>query len=334
MEDKMDDKGSVKIKVPGLGALRKNPWILATVVLAIALIVSIFYGSFGGSGSASSSVASDNLVKYINSLGKGTASVVSSTKDNGMYNIVVSYNNQKIPVYVTIDGNYLITDRIPLTAKAGVTGNVVQNQQAQQAQQPKQEVVKSDKPKVELFVMSYCPFGTQMEKGILPVLNALGSKIDAKIRFVHYTMHGEKEDTENFRQLCIREEQGSKYLSYLQCILNSTSQSAPADINQCMAKVGIDSAKVTSCMSGKAKDYYASDSALSKQYGVQGSPTLVINGAQVDSARSPAAILNTICLAFNNKPAECSKVLPSDSPSAGFGYQSGGADSAAANCGV
>lgn len=326
-EEKMDDKGSVKIKVPGLSVLRKNPWILATVVLAIALIVSLIYGA-SGSGSVSTKVASDNLIKYIDSLGKGSASVVSSAKDDGMYNVVVEYNGQDIPVYVSLDGKYLIADRIPLTDDVASPSS-----NSAQTQTPK-EVVKSDKPKVELFIMSYCPYGTQMEKGILPVLNALGSKIDGKIRFVHYTMHGEKEDTENFRQLCIREEQGSRFNAYLQCILNSTSQSIPADVDTCMNKVGINGASVDICIKGKAKEYYAVDSQLSNQYGVQGSPTLVINGAQVDSARSPAAILSTICSAFNNKPSECSKVLPSDSPSPGFGYQAGSADSAAANCGV
>ncbi len=45
--------------------------------------------------------------------------------------------------------------------------------------------------------MSYCPYGTQAEKGILPVVALLGDKIDFKLRTVHYVLHGDKEDLEN-----------------------------------------------------------------------------------------------------------------------------------------
>ena len=43
-------------------------------------------------------------------------------------------------------------------------------------------VPKSDKPLVELFVMAYCPYGTQAEKGLIPVIELLGDKIDASIK--------------------------------------------------------------------------------------------------------------------------------------------------------
>jgi len=55
---------------------------------------------------------------------------------------------------------------------------------------------KSDKPEVELFVMSYCPYGLQMERGILPVVEKLGDKIDFKIKFCDYAMH-EKQEIES-----------------------------------------------------------------------------------------------------------------------------------------
>ncbi|MBU3941884.1 MAG: hypothetical protein KKF74_03150, partial [Nanoarchaeota archaeon] len=47
---------------------------------------------------------------------------------------------------------------------------------------------KKDKPEVELFVMSHCPYGTQIEKGMLPVARLLGDKIDFNIRFCSYAM--------------------------------------------------------------------------------------------------------------------------------------------------
>jgi hypothetical protein len=51
---------------------------------------------------------------------------------------------------------------------------------------------KREKPDVDVFVMSYCPFGTQIEKGLLPVWDLLGDKINLNIRFVDYAMHGKR----------------------------------------------------------------------------------------------------------------------------------------------
>ena len=67
------------------------------------------------------------------------------------------------------------------------------------------------------------------------------------------------------------------------------------------------------------------DKDLNEQYGVQGSPSLVINGVQADSGRSPAAYLTTICDAFNDIPVECESVLSSATPSPMWGWEGSGA---------
>ena len=109
-----------------------------------------------------------------------------------------------------------------------------------------------------------------------------------------------KEDIENNRQLCIREEQGQDKLNkYLVCILDSDNPNAPKDVSVCEKEAGIDSAKLQTCLKNKADSYFASDSALSQGYGVQGSPTLIINGVQSSAGRTPASYLDGVCSAFN-----------------------------------
>ncbi|MCK4552709.1 hypothetical protein KAT80_00710, partial [Candidatus Pacearchaeota archaeon] len=163
----------------------------------------------------------------------------------------------------------------------------------------------------------HCPYGTQAEKGIIPTIKALGDTIDAKIRFVHYFMH-EPEETETPRQVCIREEQPSKWYDYLGCFLED------GDSDRCLIEAKIDKAKMNKCISsGKSDEYYAEDSALSEGYGVRGSPSLVINGVMINSGRSPAGYLETICSAFNEKPEECNLELSSASPKPMWGYEEG-----------
>jgi hypothetical protein len=317
-----------------LSSMRQNPWKPATLVLVLIVAGLVIFGNFSSNSGLTGNVvkedvAAKNLLEFLTSQGASDTNIISIDKESGMYKIIVGFNGQQAPIYVTLDGQYAIPQTIP------ITGSALDVNPDAQTQQTQKEVPKSAKPRVELFIMSYCPYGTQMEKGFLPVIDLLGNKINASIEYTHFILHGEKENTENFRQMCIRNEQPSKFYSYLQCTLNSTSVSAPADVNACMKKLGIDVTKVNDCITNRAEKYYAVDSALSESYGVQGSPTLVINGVQVQSGRSPAAILESVCSAFTNEPSECSKQLATDSPSPGFGYNSGSAaDLAAANCGV
>ena len=72
-----------------------------------------------------------------------------------------------------------------------------------------------------------------------------------------------------------------------------------------------------------------------EKYGVQGSPTLVINGEVVQTGRDSASLLQTICSAFNEQPEACQTELSATSPSPGFGTgtdETGG--SADAGCGT
>ncbi len=291
-----------------LDKMRANPWMVSTAVFALATIILLvlsFSPSLTGNVISESS-ASGKLVDFLNGKVGGGVTLISTEDLGSIYEVTVSYQNQKIPVYISGDGKYFIQGATPLSTTTDFTADTPQTPT---------DSPKTDKPKVELFVMTHCPYGTQAEKGILPVYNLLGSSIDAKIRFVHYFIHGEKEETETYNQVCIREEQSSKFIPYLECFLEDS------DSERCQNKVGIDRAKLASCLSsGKAKEYYQADSELSNQYGVQGSPTLIINGAEASSARNSQALLSTICSAFNTPDSKCSQTLSTANPSAGFGY--------------
>jgi len=142
-------------------------------------------------------------------------------------------------------------------------------------------------------------------------------------------MHGQKENDENYRQICIREEQSDKLIVYLECFLEAGEGTEDA----CMTKAKVDKTKVESCMKSKAATYFEVDKQLNTEYGVQGSPTVVLDGKEVSIARNPEAIKTAICNAFTgNKPSECSKTYSSESPSAGFGYSTT-SSSTSASCG-
>ncbi|MFA6547702.1 MAG: hypothetical protein WCT11_02010 [Candidatus Magasanikbacteria bacterium] len=208
-------------------------------------------------------------------------------------------------------------------------------------------VTKSDRPKVELFVMAYCPYGLQMEKAYLPAWNLLKNKADMDIKFVSYAMHGLKELEENTRQYCIQQNQPAKIITYLQCFTGKD------DYKSCLSQAGISEGSLSSCINAtnakyktldKFKDQttwlsgrypvYPVQEDLNTKYDVQGSPSLVINGALAEGVgRTADAVKQAICAAFNNPPAECGTTLASAAYGAGFGYDASGDPSAAAACG-
>lgn len=294
--------------------IKKNPWMIISVILAviaIILLVLIFYKP----GTVSGTAAGDNVVKFAQAQGL-QASVLGVVDKGAFYEVNLSMNNQRFPVYVTKDGKNMATGLIPLTVD-NTNNNTNTNTQTPQ------EVPKSDKPKVELFVMSYCPYGLQAENGIVPAIEALKGKVDFTVKFVSYAMHGKKEIDENTRQYCIQKDQNNKFLTYLKCFLKDQSS-----YDKCLTEAKIDKTKLTSCIATADKQFnitanfdnkdswlngnypmYNVDLTLNNKYGVQGSPTLVINSVQADSARDSNSYLKTICGAFNTSPSECSSTI-------------------------
>ena len=265
--------------------------------------------------------------KFINEnlLPANTKAIINNVVlENDLYAINLNVSGQDYTSYITKDGQKFFQSGIDMAKFAEENAVKPANtSQTPPPPAPNTNIVKTDKPKVELFVMTHCPYGLQAEKGIIPAFEALGDKIDAKVRFVHYFMHGDKEEQETYNQVCIREEQGAKYNNYLKCFAIS------GDSATCQTQAGIDEPKLSQCVANQAKDYYKDDQNLSNGYGVQGSPTLVINGAQSQAGRDSASYLAGICSAFNNAPAECSINLSSVSPAPGFGAGASGGGAAA-----
>lgn len=297
---------------------KSNKKLLIGIGVGVVAILIIAGGVFGAIKYADAQKAKvgtkvENFINQELLGGQGDAKVTKVTEEGGLYKIVISYQGNSIDSYMTKDGKKFFPQALDMEPAS------VKGETDSRVSQPVAEAPKTDKPKVELFVMSYCPYGTQIEKGILPAIEALGSKVDFSLKFVDYTMHGDKENQENLRQYCIDQGQNAKLFSYLKCFLKA------GDSASCLKSTGVDEGKLNSCMTATAKKYDVTGEKFEVQktdnekYGVTGSPVLVINGANISSARDSASLLKTICSAFKTAPSECQKQLSSSAPSAGFG---------------
>ncbi len=327
---------------PAMPKKRLNKWKIYSFVLGLLLIGSLTTGGNVGFGALSNDEVGEQALNFINTgllQGQATATLNDVTTENGLYVLSVNVQGQETPIYVNQDASLMFLNAIPMTEVTGAATG--------QQPQASPEVPKSDKPEVELFVMSHCPYGTQMEKGILPVAYLLGEMIDLDFKFVYYAMHptqGEVE--EQLRQYCIQEEQEDKFLDYMTCFLED------GDSDRCDAEVGIDTTALSECYNRVDQEYNVianledTSSWLNgrfplfdihkednEKYGVGGSPTLVINGQKVQTGRDSITLLNTICGAFNEAPEECNTQLEAGQPGPGFGWSTTGSANVAA-CGV
>ncbi|MEK6969678.1 MAG: hypothetical protein AABW48_04585 [Nanoarchaeota archaeon] len=336
MEERKEFNQDTFNKVP---AKRKaiNYWKVGTLGLSILLFLSLVTNFNLYSSGDSKEEAAAKALDFINTnlLQGQTVADLEAIEDQGdVYMMKLSVSGQEIDGYITKDGKLFFPQAISLTEVPALDSAV-----------PPAEVVKSDKPKVEVFVMSHCPYGTQIEKGMLPVAYLLGSKMDFSVKFVSYSMHGETEIKEQLNQYCIEKEQKTKFLDYLKCFLDE------GDGAGCLVTAKIDQSKLGACTAKADQEFSVMENLADKstwlsgqfplfdihkvendKYGVQGSPTLVINGVMASAGRDSVSLLNAICDAFNTPPEECKMKLEATVPSAGFGWEASGSNNLA-SCG-
>jgi len=329
-EEEIEPKlnSNVMAKKKDVRAFKMNIWMISSIALIIILAAVLVFGSklFGTTTSTSNVLkpeeASLKAVKFINDnlvQPNTTASYVSSKEFEGVYNITVSYQGRDVSVYLSKDGSYMF-----LSAPLDITQAIPK---APEQQQQPTETPKTAKPTVQLYVMAFCPYGIQAEDAMKPVVDLLGSKADIQVHFIASvggttpdsvsSLHGPVEAQEDLRQVCIMKNYDQKtYWKYVMAIdatcSGQRSDSTAYDTcwKSAAKNASIDATKIDTCSKGsEGINLLKADEALTTQYGVSGSPTLIINGVVYSGGRTPDAYKEGICAAFNTEPAECSQNL-------------------------
>jgi hypothetical protein len=282
-----------------------------------------------------SAQAEQSVENYINKnflSNNNKATIIKVELTDGVFKVVFNTSTgSEVESYLTIDGKKFFPQAID------IEDYILEHSGLPSENDSWDVVPKQARPHVELFVMSHCPYGLQIEKGIIPVLDLLGDKIDFELKFVDYAMHGRKEIDEQLTQACVQENFENKLTSYLKCFSEEGNSQLCLDNNEIDANVMADCAQkidneysITDLYNNKQNwkngvyPLFPLDAADVKVYGVEGSPTLLVNGKIVASSRDSKSLLKTICSAFINKPAECEQELSTAVPMPGFGLETGG----------
>jgi hypothetical protein len=307
--------------------------IILVVIAGIAVLAVVVFLVMSPSSppvpAVSAQRCGDQTLSYVNQnlATAGTAATLDTVVElHGMYQVTVAYQGQQIPLYATTDCTLLFMESMDMAATA--TGSPTA------APTPAATPVMTDRPVVDLYVMSYCPYGTQAETAMKPVADLLGTKADIRVRFISSvggttvdsveSLHGPVEAQEDLRQACIQKYSPGKLWSYLarfnsECYSSSrTPESAVACSRNVTSAVGIDQAKIDTCAAGaEGIGLLAADEASAAAQGATASPTLLVNGVKYSGSRAPEAYKQAICGSFTTAPAECQTKLSEQQAAAG-----------------
>jgi protein-disulfide isomerase len=307
-------------------SIKFNVWMFTTAVFLIAfLILAYFYFSkpVDQMKVIDPEEAGKKAVDYINEnlLQPGTSVSLDDVEEiAGIYKVVVSYQGQKIPVYITKDGNYLFLSNPLKTSE-----KIIREEESQTTGEF--DAPDNEKPDVELYVMSFCPYGVQAENAMKPVVDLLKDKANFKIRFIANvggnttesvsSLHGMNEAKEDLRQLCIQKYYDqTTFWNYLMEISSKcfSLYRDEAALDSCWKnasrELGIDINKIENCAYGsEGLDMLKADESLTRKYGITGSPTLLINGQRYNGPRTPEDFKKAVCSGFVAEPVECSRSL-------------------------
>ncbi len=178
--------------------------------------------------------------------------------------------------------------------------------------------------KLEVFVMSQCPFGVKgldAMKEVLENFKKAGNPIDFSISFIGdgdaasglKSMHGQGEVDEDIREACAIKNYGKnlKFMDYIWC---RNKNIRDANWQACTGEsTGIDMNKIKSCSEGEeGKKLLEKSFANSDAAGFGASPTWLVNNRYKFSGVDAETIKTNICQ--HNKLAGCENKLSGQAP--------------------
>ncbi len=161
------------------------------------------------------------------------------------------------------------------------------------------------KEKIDLFVMSQCPYGTIAMDSMKEVLENFKGEIDFEMHFIatdngdgtFSSLHGQPEVDENIRESCVMKYYPTdyKYMDYIWCRNKDISST---EWQSCATDNGMDVNKIKTCAEGEeGKELLREKIKLSNELGIGASPTWMANNKVIFSGLDAQTIKTNYCSA-------------------------------------
>ncbi len=167
--------------------------------------------------------------------------------------------------------------------------------------------------KLDLFIMSDCPYSREAVLSAEEILKNFDGKIDFNIHYVakenapykFFSLRGDYEVEEDIRQLCIKKHYPDVWFKYIVCRSRNGIRSKWR-----LCSDGINAAIIDNCVnSTEGKELLSSDIKLANSLGITKSPTWLINNKYLFSGVDANAVKDQFCM--YNEMRECNKRIKS-----------------------
>ncbi|MDA3814905.1 MAG: hypothetical protein PF549_00890 [Patescibacteria group bacterium] len=267
------------------------------------------------------SKANDFIAK--NMVQPGTEfSITDVSEENGLYKLQLDVSGQEVAAYISKDGKTFFPSALDIAE--------TEKQTAEAQQQPpeeEKEIPKADKPQVDLYVMSFCPYGNKAEDTLKPAYNLLKDKVDFNFHYIVsssgdkiQSLHGEPEVIQNEREACVLRDYGKDSWIDFATYVNTSCGTDGSCWEDGAESLGLNVSKIETCVSSDGTALMKADEEASTEAGASGSPTMMINGVETKAVYqygNSEAYKQAICSAFNETPSECAETLEATATTAG-----------------
>ncbi|NMC51247.1 thioredoxin domain-containing protein [Candidatus Kuenenbacteria bacterium] len=166
--------------------------------------------------------------------------------------------------------------------------------------------------RLDLFVMSECPYGIQAMNAMKEVLDNFGQNIDFNLYYIanekadgtFQSLHGQGEVDENIRELCAAKYYPSNFMDYVWC----RNKDIKGDWTTCAANFG----KIKACATGdEGKKLLSENIKLANELNIGASPTWMVNNRYTFNGIDAETVRKNFCQ--YNDVAGCEKTLTGQS---------------------
>ncbi|MFP4524002.1 MAG: DsbA family protein [Candidatus Woesearchaeota archaeon] len=184
-----------------------------------------------------------------------------------------------------------------------------------------------DKPRLDYFVMAFCPYGNPADEAASKLHDLFGDKVDIVPHYIIsvsgdtiQSLHGEQEGNQGVRELCALEELGKDAFFDFTLEVNEECSSENADScwTDAAEAAGVATEPIKECFEEHRLDYAEEQGSLLESLKTErqgqlvspsASPTYLINGETYADGRDANSLKEALCAEFDQPPAECDEAL-------------------------
>ena len=122
--------------------VRNNPWMLSSIVLGVFVLILLISNFSGGmTGNVISETDAGEIILGFAEKQTGQVLEISEINDvSGIYEVIILYEGEEVPLYITKDGENLVSNLMPLS----VLNSMATEQTQQQTQQTQSSYSEED----------------------------------------------------------------------------------------------------------------------------------------------------------------------------------------------